>query len=158
MIRATFFLRLCSLTIVLSAGAVISYGQPHNDRLNYGTSLQDALKIEDATHAAWVAYFDKEEVDARTEYQLGILRCHAAVIATDHNAPCFTAASLKLQARMGEINGERAQENGDHRKHLIDIELHYRKPRYETSMTNPPFPPSQRGVYHAGSGLISWTC
>jgi len=141
MIRATFFLRLCSLTAVLFTSAVVSYGQPHDSRLDYGSSLQDALKIEDSKHATWNAYFDKEEVDARTEYQLGILRCHQTVIPGDHNAPCFTAASLKLQARIIDINAERAQENGDHRKHVIDIELHYRRPRYETSMTRPPFPP-----------------
>lgn len=144
MIRATFFLRLCSVTAVLFTSAVISYGQPHETRLDYGTSLQDALNIEDSKHQAWLAYFNKEEVDARTQYQLDVLRCYQTVTPTDHNGPCFTAANLNLQARVRDINGERAQENGDHMKHMIDIELHYRKTRRETATPKLPVSPSRR--------------
>ena len=56
--KPAVFFRSCGLTAVLLAGAVNSYGQPHNDRVDYGTSLLEAMKIEDSHHAAWKAYFD----------------------------------------------------------------------------------------------------
>jgi hypothetical protein len=133
MIRATVFLRLCYLTAVSFAGAVISYGQPHEDRLDYGTSEQEAINIEDANHAAWYAHFNKEFADAKTEYRLGELHCRAGMTPLDNNAACYKAIILKYQARTREICAERVQEDGDHEKHLIDIHLHYHKPRRETA-------------------------
>jgi hypothetical protein len=115
------------LTAVLLAGAVNSYGQPHNDRVDYGTSLLEAMKIEDSHHAAWKAYFDKENVDAKTEYGLSYQRCYQAMSAKDDNAACFKAIASKQRVRMSEIRAERCQEDGDYQKHVIDIRLHYRK-------------------------------
>ena len=112
MIKCKVILPLC-LTALWMAGVAA-----HAQGINYGSSLNQGLELENRRYAIRLLEIQEKEVDNQTQY-------HKDLMACSENAECQRNALHDFLVRSAPIEAEKMDENATHQKTLLEIRKHW---------------------------------